>query len=316
MEVPSAWPRGAGGKWSNGPPKAAPESGKKGGGDKSYCAACGWWETKTAKKGPFCRGCGAKAGSGSAAGTGQASGKQGNGKKSELEQEKLEKLRELTKELGWDVDIEAIVVKAPVQLTDQGRLSAYRQAMAKTQKLKAAQAENMQQQKKLEAKLRELEEQGTLLATQVAEAERVEKEAEEELLKTKAVSRLDDGEVSDLEEEDFPMDEEALSLEAITAKEEQLKKVQEESINMQARAGAQLARLEEVRKSKRQRAERPAPYARGGAQGQTVDSLNPDRAVLDAIKGVPLQQLELAIKQLKDQATREAAAVQAGASHG
>ena len=112
------------------------------------------------------------------------------------------------------------------------------------------------------------------------------------------------------------MDEEALSLEAITAKEEQLKKVQEESINMQARAAAQLARLEEVRKSKRQRAERPAPYARGGAQGQTVDSLNPDRAVLDAIKGMPLQQLELAIKQLKDQATRETAAVQAGASHG
>ena len=317
MEVPSAWPRGAGGKWSNGPPKAVPESGKKGGGEKSYCAACGWWETKSAKKGPYCRGCGAKAGGGSAAGAGQASGKQGNGKRSELEQEKLEKLRELTKGLGWDLDIEAIVVKTPVPLTDQGRLSAYRQAMAKTQKLKAAQAENMQQQKKLEAKLRELEEQGTLLATQVAEAEKAEKDAEEELPKTKAASRLDDGEVSDLEEEeDFPMDEEALSLEAIAAKEEQLKRMQEESLNMQARAGAQLARLEEVRKAKRQKAERPTPYARGGVAGQMVDNLTPDRAVLDAIKGVPLQQLELAIKQLKEQSTRETAAVQAGATHG
>ena len=316
MEVPSAWPRGAGGKWSYGPPKAVPESGKKGGGEKSYCAACGWWETKSAKKGPYCRGCGAKAGGGSAAGAGQASGKQGNWKRSELEQEKLEKLRELTKGLGWDLDIEAIVVKTPVQLTDQGRFSAYRQAMAKTQKLKAAQAENMQQQKKLEAKLRELEEQGTLLATQVAEAEKAEKDAEEELQKTKAVSRLDDGEVSDLEEEDFPMDEEALSMEAIAAKEEQLKRMQEESLNMQARAGAQLARLEEVRKSKRQKAERPTPYARGGVAGQMVDNPSLDRAVLDAIKGMPLQQLELAIKQLKDQATRETAAVQAGASHG
>ena len=118
------------------------------------------------------------------------------------------------------------------------------------------------------------------------------------------------------EEEDFPMDEEALSLEAIATKEEQLKRMQEESLNMQARAGAQLARLEEVRKAKRQKAERPTPYARGGVAGQMVDNLTPDRAVLDAIKGVPLQQLELAIKELKEQSTRETAAVQAGATHG
>ena len=84
---------------------------------------------------------------------------------------------------------------------------------------------------------------------------------------------------------------------------------------MQARASAQLAKLEEVRKAKRRKAERPTPYTRNVA-GQMVDGLSSDRAVLAAIQGVPLQQLELAIKQLKEQAASEAATIQAGAKHG